>query len=157
MNKLVKSFGELNIEMSVFAIVAEYMEHFNVKMSMTDKQIQFFSEQFVEQFGHESLDDLILCLKSAAGGKFGEIYNSIDPPILFKWFRLHLDSKYQEREKIEGRKKITMLKQEEDSPVHQELNKTWSKKIREELKERKEKEPVKGEGLGERLRKQHEQ
>ena len=139
MKKLVKQFGELNIEMSVFAIVAEYMENFNVKMSMSDNQIQFFSEAFVEDFGHESIEDLIVCLKSAAGGKFGEIYNAIDPPTLFKWFRMHLDNKYQQKENLLQRKKNANLQQQEQNTINKELNKTYCKQIREELAEKKEK------------------
>ena len=138
MNKLVKQFGELNIEMSVFAIVAEYMDNFNVKMSMTDNQIQFFSEQFVELYGNESIDDLILCLKSAAGGRFGEIYSAIDPPVLFKWFRMHIDLKYQEKEKEQHRKKTAMQKQVDESPVNHELNKLMGKQLRDNMKQKAE-------------------
>ena len=152
--KLIKNNGETNVQITIESIILMGMDNFNVKFHLTDKQIAFFAEGFIEDFAHESIDDLILCLKHAARGKYGEIYNAIDPPILFKWFRLHLENKSIEMERLQGRKKNTMQKQCDESPVNHELNKQMSQKIREELKEKKEKPAVKGDGIGERLRKQ---
>ncbi len=139
LKKLIKDNGEESVQMTIEAILLASMDNFNVKYHLTDVQIEFFAEAFVEEFGYETIDDLIVCLKSAAKGKFGEIYSAIDPPTLFKWFRLHLDLKYQQKENLLHRKKITNLQQQEESPVNKELNKTYCKQIREELAEKKKK------------------
>lgn len=139
LKKLIKQSGEDEVQATIEAIVFVGMENFNVKYHLSDTQTEFFAEAFIEEFGYETIDDLIVCLKSAAKGKFGEIYSAIDPPTLFKWFRLHLDNKYQQKENLLQRKKITNLQQLDESPVNKELNKTYCKQIREELAEKKKK------------------
>lgn len=139
LKKLIKQSGEDEVQATIEAIIFVGMENFNVKYHLSDTQTEFFAEAFIEEFGYETIDDLIVCLKSAAKGKFGEIYSAIDPPTLFKWFRLHLDLKYQQKENLLQRKKITNLQQLDESPVNKELNKTYCKQIREELAEKKKK------------------
>jgi hypothetical protein len=133
---LIRNNSEEEVLMTIEAILFASMQNFNVKYHLTDAQIEFFSEAFIEEFGHESIDDLIVCMKTAAKGSFGEIYNAIDPPTLFKWFRLHLDTKYQEKEKQWNRKKISSMNQCDDSPINQKLNQEFCKKIRQELNEK---------------------
>ena len=139
LKKLIKENGEEEVQATIEAIVFVGMENFNVKYHLSDTQVEFFAEGFIEEFGYETIDDLIVCLKSAAKGKFGEIYSAIDPPTLFKWFRLHLDLKYQQKENLLHRKKITNLQQSEESPVNQELNKQFCQKIRQGLEDKKKK------------------
>lgn len=133
LNKLKKESGQEELQIIIEALLLKAMQNFNVKYQLSDVQIEFFAEAFVEEFGYETIDDLIYCLKSAAKGKFGEIYSAIDPPTLFKWFRLHLDEKYQQKENLLQRKKNANLQQLEASPVNKELNKQFCKTIREEL------------------------
>jgi len=113
----------------VVGIVVEYSQLFNVKMQMSDVQINFFAEQFISEYGYESLDDLIYCIKNAAMGKYGELYNSIDPPKMFEWFKLHLEQKAEAREKLQQSKKISITKQLEKNEINQRLNAEWSGKV----------------------------
>ena len=139
LNKLKRQHSEQSLEIAVFGVVAEHMNLFNAKFHMSDFQIKFFSKTYIQKYGHETLDDLIICLQSAASGEYGIIYNSIDPAIIFEWIMKHLDNKYQQKENLLQRKKITNLQQMNDSPVNKELNKTYCKQIREELEEKRKK------------------
>lgn len=131
LNKLKKELGEQNLEMTIFSIVWDLSHLFNSKYAPTDMQIRFFSEQFLEKYGYESLDDLILCLKNAAVGMYGNVnHTTIDPPQLFEWFKIHLNQKYEEKEKQLHHKKITITEQVSQN----EINKAYCKMIREDLK-----------------------
>jgi len=74
------------------------MELFNIKFRISDVQISFLVDCFLEDFKSETLADLGLCLNNAAKGKYGTIYNVIDPPTVLSWFRSHLEEKSQARE-----------------------------------------------------------
>jgi len=140
------------VEVTIIAVMSNFLKLFNVKYTMNDLQISVFAERFIEEYEHESIEDLIVCLKSASVGSFGEINHTIDSPIVFKWFRMHLDNKYIKKEQILQKKKKLHLKESKENPINHQLNKEWSQKIREGLKN-KEDEPRKGEGLGQRLKK----
>ena len=133
-----KQFGDEPIFFSIVNLIVKKMKLFNTTSKMTDVQIGFFTHSFIEEFKHESISDLALCLTNAAMGKFGKLYGAIDPPIVFEWFRMHLDIKSQHNEKIQQRKKTTMQKQVDESPVNKALNKEMSRMIRMNLKEKHE-------------------
>ena len=133
-----KQFGDEPIFVSIVNLIVKKMKLFNTTSKMTDVQIGFFTHSFIEEFKHESISDLALCLTNAAMGKFGKLYGAIDPPIVFEWFRMHLDIKSQHNEKIQHRKKTTMQKQVDESPVNHELNKQMIKIIREDMKQKAE-------------------
>lgn len=138
-NQLCKQYGQKPVEISIAGLIVQYMKMFNVKLAMSDTQIKFFAEAFMDEYGHETIDDVEYCLKQASMGKYGEIYSAIDPPTVFGWLNKHLDAKYQERERIEQKKKKEHLKREEAiNYADKEVREYWSKKIREELKEKKE-------------------
>ncbi len=139
LNKLKKKIGENNVKITIVLVVTEKMQLFNAKYHMTDIQIKFFSEMYLKKYGYETIHDLAACLNEAASGAFGTIYNSIDPATVFEWIIKHLDNKYQQKENLLHRKKITNLQQSENSPVNKELNKTYCKQIRQELADKKKK------------------
>ena len=53
---------------------------------------------FLETYTHESISDLILCLKMVKQGKFGKIYNRFDLAVFNEFFKQYLDYKYEELE-----------------------------------------------------------
>ena len=96
--KLVRENGTEPIEAALLILITDKMELFNIKFRITDVQISFLVDCFLEDYKRETLADLGLCLNNAAKGKYGPIYNVIDPPTVLGWFNKHLDDKAQERE-----------------------------------------------------------
>ena len=96
--KLKKKFGDDALKIAITDLMIEKMELFNAKFRMTDVQIRFFNERFLEEYKFDTVADLSVCLNNAAAGKFGTIYNSIDPAIIFGWLQKHMEEKSTERE-----------------------------------------------------------
>ena len=97
--------GEHQILAAILAVVVEGLEGINVNHGMTDKMIKIFSEDFLEVFYTDSLEDLILFFKYLRRGELGTIYNRLDVPTLFDAYRKYLDIKWAEKEKgIHGNK-----------------------------------------------------
>ena len=74
---------------------------------MDADDLVLFAVDFIDNYTHECLEDLILMFKRARNGVFGEIYNRIDGPTINRWFREHLEQKYTIREQIIEAKKNT--------------------------------------------------
>jgi hypothetical protein len=49
---------------------------------------------FCEKYTHESISDLMHCLKLAKTGEFGVVYNRFDTFTMFEFFTKYLDKKY---------------------------------------------------------------
>lgn len=66
---------------------------------MNGLEIYESSIMFCEKYTHESVSDLMLCLKMAKAGELGVIYNRFDTVTLFEFFRTYLDLKWARHER----------------------------------------------------------
>jgi hypothetical protein len=83
------------VTQAVMNAVLLAMEYFNIKEKMNAGQALQFAGLFVSQHGFESLEDLVICLRNAKLGKYGEVFNRIDGQIVFGWFNQDLNEKYE--------------------------------------------------------------
>lgn len=97
---LVKSYGERDIVTAITGALLMAAEYFNVKESLSEVQAVQTASLFIDQHPMESFEDLLLCLKNAKLGKYGKVYNRLDGQMIFEWFRLYLDEKYERFEQI---------------------------------------------------------
>lgn len=66
---------------------------------MNGLEIYETATMFCEKYTHESVSDLMLCLKMAKAGELGIIYNRFDTVTLFEFFRTYLDLKWSRHER----------------------------------------------------------
>jgi hypothetical protein len=110
--QLIRTEGEENILKTVIALIIYNSEYFLVRNKMSDGQAIQIASLFIEHYGTESLEDLMLCLKYAKINRYGTSYNRLDGQIIFQWFQQYLDEKYQEVEKQRLEQKAEIMEKE---------------------------------------------
>ena len=70
-----------------------------IGLEVTDKQLEIFSEDFLEVYYTDSLEDLVMMFKYLRRGELGTIYNRLDVPTLFEAYKKYLDKKWERKEK----------------------------------------------------------
>ena len=70
-------------------------------VAMTPDQVTTLSEDILEVYKYESVEDITLCLKRARQGYYMDVnnYGKINMPVFKQWMAIHLDMKYQAKEK----------------------------------------------------------
>lgn len=76
-------------------------EMFNVGKNLTDTQITYTAEQILYQYGFLKIAEVKCCLNLAISGKFGGVYDRIDPPTILNWFTQYNEIRTVEAEKIQ--------------------------------------------------------
>ena len=116
--QLIKTEGEENILKTVITLIIYNSEYFLVRNKMSDGQAIQIASLFIEHYGTESLEDLMLCLKYAKINRYGTSYNRLDGQIIFQWFQQYLDEKYQEVEKQRHQHKVEIMEKQTEVLSH---------------------------------------
>jgi len=103
--KLSDDSPKPDVIVMAYGTIAQGLSAFNVKNPMTPEQIELFVEDFIEDYKHESIADLKICLKNARNGVYGTHYQAIDQLTVMEWFGKYLDEKAMERERLHTRLK----------------------------------------------------
>ena len=84
-------------------------------VAMTPDQVTTLSEDILEVYKYESVEDITLCLKRARQGYYMDVnnYGKINMPVFKQWMSIHLDMKYEAKEKQIQAQKVD---QENDEP-----------------------------------------
>ena len=112
-----------------FAVVeylcTRFIESFAFSTKLGSEQIQMLTVDTLEAFGYESLEDIILFLKMARSGKFGNTKRSVDSNLVYgEWFPMYMDLKARKREEIQQEKKS---KEKEDLVSMEVIKKRYAK------------------------------
>jgi putative ubiquitin-RnfH superfamily antitoxin RatB of RatAB toxin-antitoxin module len=96
--KVAKKVFQLEKEESLkltCAVIAMFNKSIKVTTDkMNGVEIYESAVMFCEKYTHESISDLMHCLKIAKTGEFGVMYNRFDTFTMFEYFRKYLDKKY---------------------------------------------------------------
>ena len=95
---LSNQLGEKAVIQRLYTIIDEGIGHFKVSNPMTAKDILSASIDILSAFSTDTLEDVIIALKNARMGLYGEIYNRVDGPLIIGWLRKHLNDKYRAKE-----------------------------------------------------------
>lgn len=118
MHQLAKAYGPagvLQVTGAVGFIVNRAMEAFSPQRRMSVDGVALFAERIVEDFPHESLEDIALFMRGAVAGRYGgkgqegETYGALDLQRLVRWFTEYLEEKAMHRERGEH-----LLQQQQD-------------------------------------------
>jgi hypothetical protein len=103
-NEIEKLIGEQDLLKIVSFMITTCIANFNVttKPSLKQQEIQIYTmtNDFIDKYKSESLEDFALCFKKARQADLGTSYNRIDSETLFGFMKIHLESKAEERERI---------------------------------------------------------
>jgi hypothetical protein len=91
----LRKVDEPSLILLISQVLTHQLSQFNVKNTMNDEQIVTFVQEYVEKYSVNTVRDLMMCMKLASEGKFGQDYNRIDGPTLFRWLTLY-DDRYRE-------------------------------------------------------------
>lgn len=124
----------------VNTLVKRFVDSFGFSTKLNGVQVDTISVDMIENFGYESLEDIILFLKMARGGKFGTTSRGLDSNLIFgEWFPRYMEVKALEREKQYERKKDSEKSRQNDL---RDVAVTYSKYIG-KTQEQKKKQKVK--------------
>lgn len=104
-SKVSRQHGEVNVLKAITGALMVSCEYFNTTVPFTESQAVQTASLFIDQYGAESLEDILICLKNAKAGAYGTLYNRIDGQVIFGWFQQYLDKKYERLEQIHHNRK----------------------------------------------------
>lgn len=104
--QLTTNNGQAQVGVAITAVVTLGMELFAPGRRLNGPQVTFFAERILEDYPHESLADVAVFMRQAAGGELdgGEYFASVDLPRVMAWWRRYMDRKVAEREQLADRK-----------------------------------------------------
>ena len=97
--KVYQLDSELSLKMTC-AVISLFNASIKVTTEkMNELEIYETGVMFCEKYTHESISDLMLCLKMAKAGELGIIYNRFDTVTLFQFFTDYLQIKWSRHER----------------------------------------------------------
>lgn len=84
-----RSLGDTSARAVVSYLLADALEFFNVRETMTDVQVALTVDLILEEYPYLQTDDLKLCMRNAMKLRYGEVYNRIDGTVVMGWLRAY--------------------------------------------------------------------
>jgi len=76
-------------KVAVMSLLARCVQLVNVQNTMNSLQIEFCAEQIMDKMWMYSLEELQIIFDNGAIGKYGTLFNRIDPATVLAWFPLY--------------------------------------------------------------------
>jgi hypothetical protein len=76
-------------KVAVMSLLARCVQLVNVQHTMNSLQIEFCAEQIMDKMWMYSLEELQIIFDNGAIGKYGTLFNRIDPATILAWFPLY--------------------------------------------------------------------
>jgi hypothetical protein len=108
--------GEAAARAAITIIVKQYTQLFSVSEPMEEIQIAITSDLILEDFYYMQLDDLVVCFRNAIKGRYGKIYNRIDPSIVIAWLKQYANDRANIADDISYKEHKNRALQETPSP-----------------------------------------
>lgn len=80
-----KEQGEIPVKNAIVVILFMLRDTFNVSRNMTDDQIITCAEIIMKDYYFLNFSDLKLFYQKAISGKYGKVYERLDPPTVIEW------------------------------------------------------------------------
>lgn len=102
-----------------------------LKNGLSPKQIEFISSQVYTLHTHLTLVDVHIIIKRAITGYYGELYQSMNPAKVLKWFSDYFQEKCQEAERQNWEQHVNVKESPHEDRVSVENKEQTAKKMRE--------------------------
>lgn len=142
-NKLEKTFGEINITKVVSFLLMRFSDSFNVGKNLTPLQSAQLAIDIMEKYPYETIEDIVLLLKQVRQGSIGDgkDFKLDSQNVLAKWFPEYLDKKYAEVERLNKQVQDSFISKHNEDAISKMYALRQKKKLQEE-KEQKIKEEI---------------
>jgi hypothetical protein len=75
-------------------IILSAMVNIDQRLNIQPHQLQVIAQELYNEFKAESMEDISVCFRRGATGKYGEIYR-LDGAVISGWMRAYMEEKYQ--------------------------------------------------------------
>lgn len=86
---LLRKVDKQLTKVAVMSLLARCVQLVNVQNTMNSLQIEFCAEQIMDKMWMYSLEELQIIFDNGAIGKYGTLFNRIDPATVLAWFPLY--------------------------------------------------------------------
>lgn len=94
----IKDHGQDVVQTKVVAFLTKCSNQLG--LSFNPDFIKTLSEDIIDKYRYESLEDIAECIKKGRQGYYGTSYNKLNMMVISEWMHQHLDAKGRAREKI---------------------------------------------------------
>ena len=100
LGKLIEEHGTKNIIKSIFLLIKDFCNSFNVVRNMSEDQIIDCSMVIIQKYEKDNyrLEDFVQFFQAAKTGSYGKIYDRIDTQIIFEMLEVHGQRRYESGE-----------------------------------------------------------
>lgn len=109
-NQIVK-FGRNDVEVEVTKYITLCAQGLDIPMN--NQRLQLLTEDLIDKYKYDSIEDIQQCLKSGRRGDYGPTYGKLNMIIISGWMAQHLEKKYEAREKANQKQKHHFKNREE--------------------------------------------
>lgn len=109
--QVIAVHGEPTATKLVCAILKLFNDGLNTTLQMTSRQLFEYAQVWLDEFPHDTIKDLVLCLKRVKAGRYGPIFNRVDGTVVSDFFRKYLEEKADWGEQENRKYKSDCIKQ----------------------------------------------
>jgi len=91
--KAIKHVGEEQVKLEISAVVVQFIDYIGVRSQFTPSHVDLLVDDLCREFYHLKVSEVYYVFKEARIGKFGELYNNINPVKIMGWFQLYRDNR----------------------------------------------------------------
>lgn len=86
----------------VYAFTIAYLDKCltGIGIDIPDDKMKLLCEDILEVYSHDSLEDIVQCLKKGRQGYYGTSYNKLNMMVIQEWMSKHLEEKARLRENL---------------------------------------------------------
>gem|GEM_PF-2418739 len=96
----IREGNEKTVQTQVISAIVKASEAMQINLS--DSAIKIITEDLIDMYQYESIQDIIECLKQGRRGVYGvNSYGKLNLELISKWMQIYLDGKYLAKENHE--------------------------------------------------------
>jgi hypothetical protein len=97
--------GRNDVEVEISKYVTKCIQ--GLGLQMDNYSIQLLTEDIVEKYKYDSIEDVQICLKKGRQGYYGTTYNKLNMVVISEWMTKHLEEKAIIREREVNKLKLS--------------------------------------------------
>jgi hypothetical protein len=94
-----KYIGEEVVKNEITAHMVTFIDYIGVKNSFTLNHIEILVQDLIDKYYNLKVSEVIFVLKEARTGKYGEMYNNVNPIKIMTWFEAYYNNRLDASEK----------------------------------------------------------
>lgn len=109
-SKARKHIGEEKLHLLLSSYFLQFIDYIGVKSQFTPSHVEVLVRDLCDEFYNLKVSEVAFVLKQARLGKFGELYNNINPVKIMAWFQMYRERRLEVAGEISAIKSDTIKK-----------------------------------------------